>query len=1076
MRGQIRMSKRFVCTIRYCAPMLLALAAWAGPARSEAPAAARPNLAAGKPVKVFSSIEGNGWGAALLTDGQKGGAGWSGKAFAAVPDHSLYPEFAVVDLGTNHNVDRVDLYPRGDGAHAGEGFPEDFTIQLCEEGESWVAVVTERGHPQPKDGTARTFSFPPRRSRFVKIEATRLRPAGASHHCQLAELEVFGRPADVPPPAPVAPPPPRTPGAANLRCEYRVDPIGIDEAKPRLSWIMEGNARGQKQTAYRVLVAADRADLDAEKGTSWDSGRIGSAQSIAVAYAGKPLKSGGEYFWKVMLWDKDGKPTSWSPPARFVMGKLQPSDWKGQWVGASEDPKHQAVYLRKDVDIPKAARRATAFFCGLGWSELSIDGKKVSDWVLSPGNTCYHIRTQYLAFDVTDRFTAPGRKALGVILADGWYALEKDPWVHRFEKLPYVDKPKLLLDIELEFADGGTQTLCSDESWKWSFGPITRNWVGVEDIDLRMSMPGWDKSGYADSAWRPVAKVPGPAGKWVVQKEPPTRVLQTVKPQILSQNPKTGAWIFEFGREFQGWPRFRTSGPAGTIVTIIVHPTSRHTQAGSRFVLAGQGVEEYSPRFHYNAVSRVEIRGAARPPALDDLTGCLVAADLAEAGRFRCSDDTINWLNESVRRTQINYIIGVPNDPTREKKGWTQDIETMLESSAYLLDSQALYARWFWDIHDGQRPDGNCPNVTPGPFYDSYNSPWWGGCMVWGPWHWYLYYGDPRILADHYEAMKKYVDFLGKSAEKSGGLQTWGLADWLDVVKTPNAIVNTPAHFLFAQIVSRSAGILGRLDDAVHYAKVADGVRDAYNAKFLDRAGGRYAWPDPKTKAPVSSQAAQAMALGVGLAPPEVREAVGRALLADIAARNGFLSTGFVSVPYLLDVLADLDPQAGHEMTTKRPAPSWYAMTAGTDHDIQKETWSGGQALMPSLGGSIAKWHVRALAGIWPDESGPGFKKVLIKPNVVGNLHWVNCHFDSVHGRIASRWHRQGRRLTLEVTIPANTTATIHVPTNDPETVTEGGRPAAQAEGLRLIEKRAGAAVFATEGGQYRFESAWGGK
>jgi alpha-L-rhamnosidase len=485
---------------------------------------------------------------------------------------------------------------------------------------------------------------------------------------------------------------------------------------------MEGSARGQRQTAWRILAARTPAELHADQGTLWDSGRVESDSSLGIQYSGRPPASGSRCFWKVMLWDKDGTATPWSPPAEFVMGKLQPGDWKGRWIGAGEDPKHQAVYLRKECRIGKPVRRATAFFCGLGWSELYIDGTKASDWVLSPGNTCYHIRTPYLVFDVTEHFAAPGPKAVAVILGDGWYALEKDPWGHRFETLPYVDKPKLLLDIELEYADGSTEIVSSDESWKWSFGPITRNWVGVEDIDLRRSMPGWDRPGYDDSAWRAVAKVQGPAGRLMAQKEPPTRVLATIKPQLLSQDSKTGAWVYEFGREFQGWPRFRASGPAGTVITIIVHPTSRHTRAGSQFILSGKGVEEYFPRFHYNAVSRVEIRGAVRPPTPDDLTGCLVAADLSEAGRFRCSDDTVNWLNESVRRTQLNYITAVPNDPTREKKGWTQDIQTMLESSAYLLDSQALYARWFQDIADGQRPDGNCPNVTPGPFYDSYNT------------------------------------------------------------------------------------------------------------------------------------------------------------------------------------------------------------------------------------------------------------------------------------------------------------------------------------------------------------------
>ena len=1054
------------------------------------------NVALGKTAKTFSTHRDGA--ESTLTDGKKDGQDfWSSKAFAGFADHALYPEWVVVDLQRHHRIEAVRLCPRADAPHAGQGFPEDFTIEAAHEGELWKVLVQKKGYAAPVKAEAQTFAFAPCVARFVKVQATRLRPVAGNvrqHLFQLAEVEVLGEPVEAPPlVAPAAAIKPAT--AADLRCQYRANPIGIDNPRPRLSWTMDGNSRGEKQTAYRVLVAASRAELDANQGALWDSGKVDTDRSLAIAYAGKPLASGGRYSWKVMLWDKDGRPTAWSAPAEFTMGKLAAADWKGQWIGASQDPEHQAVYLRKEVATSKPVRRATAFFCGLGWSELYIDGKKVSDWLLAPGNTSYHIRTQYVVHDLTEQFAAPGRKALGVVLGDGWYALWRDPWVHGFERLPYVDKPKLLLDIELEYADGSTQTISSDESWKWSFGPITRNWVGVENIDLRRAIPGWDRTGYDESAWKPAARVAGPrsnrpirkrvadaTGKLVeqqveapppalvVQKEPPTRIIETIKPQRLTQDPKSNAWIFEFGREFQGFPRLRARGPAGTTITIITHPTSQHTAAGSQFILAGKGIEEYEPRFHYNAVSRVEVRGPAEAPALDDLTGCFISADMREAGRFRSSDDTVNWMNECVRRTQYAYVTGVPNDPTREKKGWTQDIQTMLESAAYLLDSQTLYERWFWDLHDGQSADGNCPNVTPGPFYDAYNSPWWGGCMVWGPWHWYLYYGDEQVLADHYEAMKKYIDYLSAQAQKGEGLQKWGLADWLDVARTPNFLINTPAHYLFARIVCRSAEILGHKEDAAKYAKVAETVRDTFNAKFLDRATGKYSWQDPKTGKALDSQAVPALALGMGMVPADVRKRAEDVLLAGIAERKGFLSTGFVSTPYMLDVLAELDPQAGHEMTMKRPAPSWYAMTVGVSSDIQREHWGGGAVIMPSLGGNMAKWHFRALAGIWPDESGPGFKKFIVKPNIVGDLHWVRCHYDSVHGRIESNWQRRGKQFVLEVTVPANTTATVYLPPGA-GAVTESGRPASQAPGVRAVEAKAARSIFEVASGVYRFEA-----
>ncbi|MGD0896583.1 MAG: family 78 glycoside hydrolase catalytic domain, partial [Thermoguttaceae bacterium] len=840
---------------------------------------------------------------------------------------------------------------------------------------------------------------------------------------------------------------------------------------------------GQKQTAYQVLVARSRAELDANQRTLWDSGKVQSDQSVAVEYNGQALGSGTVNFWKVMLWDKDGAPTAWSQPARFVMGKLQPSDWKGQWIGASEDPNHAAVYLRKEIEVSKPVRRATAFFSGLGWSELYIDGKKASDWVLSPGNTCYHVRAPYLALDVTDRFAAPGRKAIGVILGDGWYALEKDPWVHRFEKLPYVDKPKLLLDIELEFTDGSTQVLGSDGSWKWSFGPITKNWVAIEHIDLRKSMPGWDRPGYADSAWQPAAPVKGPAGKLVCQKEPPTRVIETIKPQRLSQNARTGGWVYEFGREFQGWVQFRTSGPAGTEVTIIVRPHGY----SNHFILAGEGVEQYVPRFNYNAISSIEIKGTTQPPTLDDLVGCQVNADLQTAGVFRSSDDVLNWLHGAVIRTFMNYVTGIPNDPTREKKGWTQDVETEFRSAAYLFDSQSLFERWQWDIIDGQSRDGNCPNVTPGPFFDAFNSTWWGGMVVWGPWQWYQVYGDRRILADSYPAMKKYVDFLTKTGKDH--MQDWGLTDWLAIEDSPRMLVNTPAYYLYAQIVSQAAAMQGNHEDAKTYADLAQTIKRKFNEKFLYAKTGVYGISSAKPAAgvggaagnsklahriwwepgePVCTQGAQTMALATGLVPDDSRKAAQESLLKEIAAHDGYLSTGFVSTMYMLDILSDLAPQIGQAMVDKTSAPSWYAMTAGTNNDLLKETWSGGAALMPPLGCTVAFWNFYSLGGIRSDPSGPGFKKIVIRPNMVGDLHWVQCHYDSVHGRIESNWSRRGDTFVMDVTVPANTTATVHVPAGIGD-ITESGVPAAQAAGVRLLGKEGDRTVFETAAGVYRF-------
>jgi alpha-L-rhamnosidase len=969
-------------------------------------------------------------------------------------------------------------------------------------------VVDKRDYPEPSKGEAQSFECGRAEGRFVKVEATRLREVEpGTHRFQLAEISVLGEVVATPPLAskPAGAKGPATVG--HLRSENRCNPIGIDTEQPRLSWWLESPARGQRQTAYRVLVASSEALLQRGKGDLWDSGKVTGDRSIAVDYGGQPLRSGQACWWKVRLWDRNGKQTAWSEPARFTTGKLKSEDWQGQWIGADAVLHPDAsdlqkavgasihttanigtrpVYLRKEIEVTKPVRRAMVFFSGLGFSELHLDGQKVGDYVVGPGFTTYNKRVPYLAFDVTDHFAQPGRKALGVILVDGWYG---NGFGHNFEKNVYVDKPKLRLDLYLEHPDGTETVVVSDGSWKWSDGEITCSGIVQEDIDRRRARRGWDQVGCDESEWHTVALVKAPEGRLVHQKEEPCKIVEQIRPVSLRYDPPSKTATFDFGREFCGWVRFRTAGPAGTSISVTTIPTVALPRT-SQFILAGTGGDEvYEPRFFYAGMRQVVIKGAARPPALEDLTGCLVSMSRSPSGSFRSSDDIANWLHDATRRTVVAYTTFLPNDPVREWKAWMQDPQNMFRSTVYLFDAQTMYERWQWDIIDGQRPDGSSPNIAPGAYFDDYNSPWWGGCLVWVPWHWYQYYGDATLLRDSYPAMKRYVEWLGTIAK--GGLQDWGLADWCPVEETPRAIINTPAYYLFATILSQTAEMFGYSDDARRYAELAETIRTAFNRRFLDPATGIYGQPGTTAQSghpitPVGgkvpheiwwkgdrpcTQAGQALPLALGMVPEEHRPAVKRALLREIAAHRNRVSTGFVSTSYLLTLFADEAPEIGRAMTSAQDYPSWYGMTAGSDQDLLKETWAGGQALMPSLGGNIASWHAQALGGIRPDPTGPGFKRIIIKPNIVGDLHWVESNYDSVHGRIVSNWRKRGGQLVMEVTIPANATATVFVPAQDAAGVTESGRPAARAEGVKFLRLQANAAVYAVSSGTYCFRS-----
>jgi len=893
---------------------------------------------------------------------------------------------------------------------------------------------------------------------------------------------------------------------SGLRCELRENPLGIDVARPRLGWVMEGTSqepesRNQRQTSYQVLVASSEALLKDDEGDLWDSGKVASAQSLQVEYAGAALVSESRYWWKVRVDDQAGMPTAWSNAAMFLTGKMRPDDWHGKWIGADLAPRggvadpapdkkpaheHGAIYLQKEFDLIKPAQRAVLSFSGLGFSEVAIDGCKVGDYVIGPGFRDYDHRVPYLTFDVSNRFATAGRKRLDVTLADGWYALKQDPWVHQLETKPYVDLPKLRLDLRLVHADGTETLVTSDESWKWSTGEITRSWIPEEDVDRR-------KAGDAGRNWQPVKVVPAPRGRLEHQREPCNRIAEELQPAAMRWDPQTGTASYDVGREVNGFVRFRARGPAGTTIRITTIPSDPAYPRTSTFILAGSGtLETYQPKFFHAAIKQVTVTGLTGQPAVDDLTICRVGSVGTPAGAFRCSDEFVNQMEATVRRTVVNYTTFLPNDPVREWKAWTQDIQSMFGSAFYLFaESQVMYERWQHDLLDSQRADGNIANVAPGPVFDSYNSPWWGGCGVWLPWEWRLAYGDDSLLRESYAGMKRYVDFLDGEAGRAGGLQSWGLGDWLAVEETPVALINTPAHIHFARIVSHTAQLLGRPDEGARYAGMAERVRDGFNRTLLDRASGIYGekgwkvqkgnWEVPGGLKPLHeiwwqgdrpcTQAGQVMSLALEVSPDAARPEVVTALLREIAAHQGRVSTGFVSTPYLLDVLSDVDPEACWRMCTAREFPSWYSMTIGSHNDLLKETWAGGQALMPSLGGSIARWCYRSLGGVRPDPAAPGFKQVIIKPAVVGELTWVKCHHDSPYGRIVSNWKREGQKLTLEVTIPANTTATVYVPAHDAAGVTEGGHTIDGARGVKLLCMNHGAAAYEVGSGSYRFQS-----
>jgi alpha-L-rhamnosidase len=888
-----------------------------------------------------------------------------------------------------------------------------------------------------------------------------------------------------------------------LRCEYAVNPLALDTAQPRFFWQLPEGERGRRQTAFQILVASSEDKLQRDQGDVWTSGKVASERSVFVPYQGKPLASRQQCWWKVRYWNEKHKASPWSEPAFFGTGLLAPEDWEGQWIASDLELKDYqktlralpdfgmepeseiwsratqiremtkdvkdapAVWLRKEFDAAPV-RRATAYVSGLGLFELYVNGRRIGDRCLDPAYTDYQKRVFYQALDVTAALKS-GRNAVGVILGNGWFNLVI-PHVLRYYAADYIAPPQLRLELDLEMADGSHQRVVTDPGWKFTCdGPIVFNSVlSGETYDARKEMPGWDCAGFDDRSWKPAQLAPAPDGKLIAQMLPPVRKTQSLP--AVSVAKQGDGWRFDLGVETTGWAKLQLHGNAGQEITIKYPGAGGHTLGRyqtCQYLCKGTGTETFAPRFCYNGYRYVEVTGLAYEPKASDLTGELVCSDLASAGAFACSDERLNKLQEILLRTIRNYITHIPNDPTREKAGWTQDIECGFYETVYNFMSAPTYVKWQRDFLDIIHTNGYVPPVAPGRFDGpTINGPWWGGAIIYCPWYLYQFYGDAGILAESYPAMQRQFGYLRSIAKNN--IVEWGLGDWMEVgsvrpVRTPVPLTSTCAYFYFADILSQTAALLGKAQDAAAYRALADQIRAAFNQKFFNAQTGDYA---------TGSQTSQLLPLYFGLAPQDQRERVLQRLAERIAKDHGHLSCGFVGTPLLLSGLAELGrPDLAWTIATQTNYPSFIDAVLNRGQTAFKEDWQGGLVQMPSLQGPIGTWFYHSLAGIRNDPAGPGFQRLIIRPEIAGGLTWARAHHDCLFGRIASEWKREGSRFQLDAQIPPNTTATVYVPAGSERDVTESGVPAARAPGLKFLRLERGAAVFAAQSGTYHIAS-----
>jgi alpha-L-rhamnosidase len=850
-----------------------------------------------------------------------------------------------------------------------------------------------------------------------------------------------------------------------LRCEYLKNPLGIDVRQPRFAWVLAHTERGQRQTAYQVLVASRLDLLIQDKGDLWDSGKTASEDSTQVVYAGKPLASGKTSYWKVRYWDSAGNASPYSAVAQFEMGLLARDEWKGHWIGGDN-------LLRKEFALEGRVVRARAYVTALGYYELRVNGEKVGSNVLDPAFTTYPVRVLYSSYDITPQLRA-GKNAVGAMLGGGWATLRGN------FPTPYKE-PALLLQVNIELTGGQTVSVASDSSWKVAKGPIVSDSIYDGEIyDARRELPGWDLPGFDDSAWSAARTVEGSKGNLSAEMMPPIRVVDSIVPVALA-NPRPGVYVYDLGQNFSGWAELRARGPRGAEVRLrfsevlyddgmINRESLREAKSRDIYILRGEGEEIYQPRFTYHGFRYVEVTGYPGTPSLDSLRGRVVHTAVEPTGNFAASKAVLNRIHEVIRWSDLTNLHSVPTDcdQRNERMGWMGDAQTSAEGMMLNFDMAAFFTNFLRDIRDVQGPDGTLTDTVPYRYGHRPADPAWGTAYPLICWYMDEHYGDRRILEENYEGLKKYAEFL-RSRASHNVLRDSHYGDWVAIEKTPGALVSDFYYYYDNLILSKIATALGNSVDAASYAQFAAQIKDAFNHEFFDAQTGNYG---------NGTQTANALPLFLDMAPEDFRGSVARNLTDNILyGHNTHVTTGFIGVRYLMPLLTELGrSDLAYDLAVQTTYPSWGYMVAKGATTLwelwQNKTGPSMNSQNHHMMGSVDAWFYQGLAGINVEAENAGYRHFRIKPQVVRDIAWVSATVGTVRGDVTSSWTHAPGVVALEVEVPVNSTASVSIP-KDPEmteiTVREGDR--AVWENDHFVEGTPGITSAKYENGRVTFE------
>lgn len=894
----------------------------------------------------------------------------------------------------------------------------------------------------------------------------------------------------------------------NVRTEYKDNPIGIGETQPRFSWeIVAGDERNIYQKAYHIRCARSIADLKKNRNLLWDTGWIDSQQSNQLRYSGKELASGGRVYWQVSV--KTNKlGTAWSEPNFFEIGMLSNSEWKAKWIesGVAEDVNKStpAPYLRKEFSAAKKIKKATVYITARGLYEFSLNGDKVSEDLFTPGWTSYEKRMQYQTYDVTSQLK-PGDNAIGIILGDGWW---RSYFGWEGKKNLYGEKTALLFQLKVEYVDGSSELICSDDSWKSSIGAILESDIyNGEKYDARLEQDGWNTVGFDDSKWESVVVKSFGYDNIVSSDGNPVQIIKRIKPIKKITTPK-GEVVFDFGQNLVGWVNLKLEGAAGTTIILnhgevldkdgnFYDANLRLADAEDRYTFKGKGVEDYQPKFTFHGFQFLKVSGYTGDITVDDLEACVVHSAMKPIGNFECSDTLINQLQSNIQWSLIDNTLDVPTDcPQRdERMGWTGDAQVIAPTANFNFETVSFFSKWLQDLSVDQKENGSVPWVVPNVIVDGAGTGWsdgygataWSDAAVIIPWSIYQAYGDKAILEQQYESMKGWEEYMiDASGDNYIFSKGFHFGDWLSFAEyfsynynapdygyaganTDKELVATAYYYYTTGLMQQIAEILDKDADAKRYSALLPKIKDAFNKEFVTATGRTVS----------GTQTSYILPLCFGILEQDMVDIVAKRL-ADDVNYFGHLTTGFVGTPLLCKALSNYGyPDVAYKLLFNKRYPSWlYPVTMGATTIWERWDCIKPDGTFQTVGmnsfnhyayGAVGQWLYETVAGLQIDPKNPGYKNFIVNPISTDSLDYATATHNSMYGEIVSGWKREGDKFTMEVKVPANSSAIVYLPTDDISKVTESGTKLSKVKDIK-IEERNEKIVVELGSGSYVFE------